>query len=90
MQTRKYWKTLLKGFPDLQFLSWLTLLPVYDNKGNAIKCCNPIVHFNPKDFDRLDKDLRKLGHKFIDSTVWYPDGQYFPRSHIARGIGYDL
>jgi hypothetical protein len=90
MKTRTQWKELLKQFPELHFLSWLDCLPCYDTDGQAIKCCNPIVHFDPNVHNilEIDKKLAKHGHKLVNSTVWYIAGQHYPRHHIDRAIGY--
>jgi len=90
MKNKTYWKELLKNFPELFFLSWLDVLPVYDTDGKPIRCCNPIVHFAPENYEQLNKRLQDFGHKFIDSTVWYVAGHHYPKGHWDRAIGFHI
>ena len=87
-RTKTQWKKLAKGL-DVEVVDWLTVLPVYDEDGEAVTIKPlPIVEYPVERKGEVNEALRPFGLKLVWSTVHYVSGYHYPDGYTREAIGY--
>lgn len=86
MSKKEYNKWVAKF--GLGFFSWLKVLPLYDEDGEAITLKNPvpIVFFPIKKYEVIQKRIEKAGFHFEWSTIHYVTGYDIPEEHMMKAL----